>query len=350
MSRYMNSRYADLKPYVPGEQPKDRILIKLNTNESPFAPSPAVMDVINRENAALLRLYEDPKNEDLNLAIAGSVHVYPEMVMATGGSDEALDLAFMAFGEDGAAFADETYGFYRVLADLHHIDTEIIPLKEDYSIDPGDYEHLGRMAVIANPGAPTGLLLSRKEIEGILKSNPDHVVIVDEAYVDFGNESMIPLTSVYDNLLVVQTFSKSRNLAGARIGFACGNAQLIQDLNTLRNSRNPYNVTRLSQLAGIAAIRSAGYYRKCCDQIVHTRDWTERAMRDLGFTVLDSHANFVFAAHPSVSGQEVQRRLREKGILVRHFDHERIRDFNRITIGTEQDMQQLMEALREIVK
>ena len=348
MSRFMSRMYADLEPYVPGEQPRGRKFIKLNTNESPYPPSPAVLDCFNRGLGEDLRLYEDPTNSDLNHAIAAFYHVSPDMIMATGGSDEALELAFMAYAEDGIAYADETYGFYRVFSDLHHIDTKIIPLKEDFSIDPKDYEHLGRAIVIANPNAPIGLYLSSDQIEAILKSNPDHVLIVDEAYVDFGNESMIPLTLKYDNLLVTQTFSKSRNLAGARIAFACGNKELIRDLETLRNSRNPYNVTRASQMLGIAAIKDYEYFKTCTDAIIQTREWTSEELSKLGFCGPESHANFVFVKHETLSGEEIYAKLREHGILVRHFTRERIKDYNRITIGSLDQMEALILALKEI--
>ena len=349
MSRFMNRYYSDLEPYVPGEQPRDRKFIKLNTNESPYPPSPAVLDCFNRGLAEELRLYEDPTNRDLNAAIAKYYHLSPDMVLATGGSDEALELAFMAYCQDGAAYADVTYGFYPVFSKLHHIDTKIIPLKEDFTIDPKDYEHLGRAIVIANPNAPTGTYLCRSEIEQILKTNPDHVVIVDEAYVDFGNESMIPLTREYDNLVVTQTFSKSRNLAGARIAFAAGNSELIRDMEILRNSRNPYNVTRVSQRLGIAAINDEEYFRKCCDVIVSAREWTKNELEQLGFSGPESHTNFLFVKHERLSGEEVCQKLREKGILVRHFTSQRIKDYNRITIGSMAEMIALSDALKEIV-
>ena len=348
MSRFMNRKYDALKPYVPGEIPQDIGFIKLNTNESPYAPSEGVLNCFTRENAALLRLYEDPTNRALNQAIAGYYKVQPENIMATGGSDETIELAMMAFAQDGIAYPDETYGFYQVFTNLHQIPTTIIPLREDFSLNPDDYSNTGTAIIFANPNAPTGLYLDQSQVRKILESNPDHVVIVDEAYVDFGNESMIPLIKEYDNLLVIQTFSKSRNLAGARIGFAAGNAELIQDLEKLRNSRNPYDVTRMSQLAGIAAIQDAAYYRSCCERIIITREWTRRALRELGFHGTDSHSNFLFEAHATIPGDVIQAKLKEHKILVRHFNRERIKDYNRITIGTEEDMKQLVSVLKEI--
>ena len=348
MSRFMNHKYDVLKPYVPGEIPQDTGFIKLNTNESPYPPSEGVLNCFTRENAQLLRLYEDPTNRALNQAIAGYYRISPDQIMTTGGSDETIELAMMAYAEDGIAYPDETYGFYQVFTSLHQIPTTILPLKEDFSLDPADYAHLGRAIIFANPNAPTGLYLKQDQVRTILESNPDHVVIVDEAYVDFGNESMIPLIAEYDNLLVIQTFSKSRNLAGARIGFAAGHPELIQDLEKLRNSRNPYDVTRMSQLAGIAAVQDASYYRSCCEQIIITREWTRRALRELGFHGTDSHANFLFEAHETIPGEVIQAELKKHKILVRHFNRERINDYNRITIGTEEDMKQLVSVLKEI--
>ena len=349
MSRYLNCSYKSLSPYVPGEIPRDRVVLKLNTNESPFPPSPGVLRCFNEENGKSQRLYGDPSSRDLNRAIAGAYGVRSENIISCGGSDEVLELAFLAYGQDGIVCPDVTYGFYPVLTSLHHIDLKTVPLEEDFSVNIEDYAAAGRAVVLANPNAPTGLYLGRDAIEALVRSNPDHVVIIDEAYVDFGNETMIPLTKEYDNLLVVQTFSKSRSLAGARIGFACGNEELIEDLERLRNSRNPYNVTRLSQLLGIAAVMEAAYYRDNIMKIVQNRDWTMRRLRELGFDGPESGANFVMVKHKTLSGDEVNRKLREKGILVRHFTSERIRDYNRITIGTRQDMEQLIHTLKEIV-
>ena len=348
MSRYMNRSYENLSPYVPGEIPRERKYIKLNTNESPYPPSPGVIRCFNEENGRSQRLYSDPASRDLNRAIAGAAGMRQENIMSAGGSDEVLEDAFLAYGEDGILCPDITYGFYPVLAALHHLDLKTIPLEEDFTVDVTKFFHAGRAVVLANPNAPTGIYLKKDAIEAIVETNPDHVVIVDEAYVDFGNESMIPLTRRHDNLLVVQTFSKSRCLAGARIGFACGNEELIRDLERLRNSRNPYDVTRLSQLLGIEAVKDAAYYREIAGKIISTRDWTMRRLRELGFDGPESSANFVMVKHRTMSGSSIYQKLREKGILVRHFDSERIRDYNRITIGTRQEMEQLIEALKEI--
>ena len=349
MSRFLNGYYEQLKPYVPGEIPKESGLLKLNTNESPYPPSPGVLECFNRDAASLQRLYGDPANRELNRVLAGHYGLSADEVMATGGSDETLELAFMAYSPDGVAFADETYGFYGVFADLHHLDVKLIPLAEDFSIHPEDYYDLGREIILANPNAPTGLYLKREAIEEILRHNRDHVVVVDEAYVDFGNESMIPLIHQYENLLVIQTFSKSRSLAGARIGFAAGNSELIRDLERLRNSRNPYDISRQSQLAGVKAVEESSYYRRNCEKIIAAREWTVRELNQLGFHGPDSHTNFIFVSHEHLTGQEVYEGLRARGILVRHFDRERIKNYNRISIGTMEDMERLVAAMKEIV-
>lgn len=349
MSRYLDKKYQDLVPYVPGEQPKENVLIKLNTNESPFEPSPEVQKVINNEAIRSLRRYNDPTNSALNAALAKTYGVKQENVCSTGGSDEMLDYAFMAYGQDGIAFADITYGFYQVFCDLRKIPSTIIPLRDDFSIRVEDYEKLPMAIVIANPNAPTGLALSPKEIQQLLETHKNHVVIVDEAYGDFAEESMIPYIGEYDNLLVVRTFSKSRCLAGARIGYAIGNKKLIDDLERIRNSCNPYDVTTLSQLAGIAALEDTAYFESCTNRIKKVRDTYYERYLTLGFEGPKSESNFLFLKHPKVSGETVYKELRKRGILVRHFSKERIGEYNRITVGTEEQMKRLEEALKEIL-
>ena len=236
-----------------------------------------------------------------------------------------------------------------MFAELYHIPVRIVPLKEDFTLDPEDYYGLHRTIVIANPNAPTGLALSRAQVEGILQANPDCVVVLDEAYVDFGGESCVSLTGRYPNLLVVQTYSKSRSMAGARLGYAIGDAALIQDLETIKFSTNPYNVNRLTLKAGAQALAEQAYYDKNCQTIMETRAYTARELEKLGFTVLPSQSNFLFARKPGTEGADVYRRLKELGVLVRHFDKERIRDYNRITIGTREQMDILLEKLREFL-
>ena len=325
--------------------------VKLNTNESPCPPSSAVVEAIRGEGGRL-QLYSDPENRSLREALAKRFSVDPCEVVVTNGSDEVLNFAFMAFAdrEHPLRFADITYGFYPVFANLHGIPYREIPLREDFSMDPEDYMGVQETVVLANPNAPTGLTLSLDEIEEIVKSNPHNVVIVDEAYVDFGGESAIPLTKKYKNLLVTGTFSKSRSMAGARLGFGIGDRELIADLNTLRYSTNPYNVNRMTEMAGVAALAEDEYYMANCRVIMENREWTTERLRELGFSVLPSCANFVFATHPNLSGKALYLSLKERGVLVRHFDKERIREYNRITIGTREQMACLIQNIEEILK
>ena len=351
MSTFFTSQLKNLAPYTPGEQPQDQQYVKLNTNESPYPPSAGVIAALNAQEAANLRLYSDPECKELKKALAGYYGVEPENIYVGNGSDEALNFAFLSYATDGrgVAFADITYGFYPVFADLYHIPVQIVPLKADFSIDPKDYYGLHKTIVIANPNAPTGLALSREEMEGIVQANPDSVVVVDEAYVDFGAESCVELTKTYPNLLVVQTYSKSRSMAGARLGYAIGNAELIQDLETVKFSTNPYNVNRLTLRAGVQAIAEQDYYTGNCQKIMATRAYTKEKLEKLGFTVLDSRSNFLFAMKPGTDGGAIYRGLKERGVLVRHFDKDPIRDYNRITIGTPEQMDIFLTKLEELL-
>ena len=351
MSRFFSHRLDRLVPYTPGEQPIDRTYIKLNTNESPYPPTPRVLEVASVE-AGRLQLYSDPTCRDLTGKMSEVFGVPTDHIVMTNGSDEVLNFAFMAFADEEhpLVFPAITYGFYPVFAELNRIPYEEIPLKADFSIDPADYENLGgKTVVIANPNAPTGLCLSLDEIERIVKSNPDGVVIIDEAYVDFGAESAIALVDKYDNLLVTGTFSKSRSLAGARLGFGIGQASLIADLHTVRYSTNPYNINRMTAAVGCAVLDENDYYMQNCREIMETRAYTTDALRDLGFAVLDSKTNFVFAKSDRIGGGDLYRALKERGILVRHFDKDIITDYNRITIGTRAQMDALITAIREIL-
>ena len=351
MSTFFSAQLKNLAPYTPGEQPQDQQYVKLNTNESPYPLSTGVIAALNDKEVADLRLYSDPECKELKKALAGYYGVEPENVYVGNGSDEALNFAFLSYATDGrgVAFADITYGFYPVFADLYHIPVQIVPLKPDFSIDPKDYYGLNKTIVIANPNAPTGLALSRDEMEGIIKANPDSVVVVDEAYVDFGAESCVELTKTYPNLLVVQTYSKSRSMAGARLGYAIGNADLIRDLETVKFSTNPYNVNRLTLRAGVQAIAEQDYYTENCKKIMATRAYTKEKLEALGFTVLDSRSNFLFAMKPGTDGGAIYRGLKERGVLVRHFDKDPIRDYNRITIGTPEQMDIFLEKLEELL-
>ena len=352
MSKYLSPRLSAVTPYTPGEQPQDQQYIKLNTNESPYLPSPAVVAAVSEHEVEKLRLYSDPACTDLLRMAAAHFGLKPEQIMPGNGSDENLFFALRAFCDEQhpLAYADITYGCYGVWCGLMHIPSHILPLKEDFTLDPKDYYGLGETIVIANPNAPMGLALPRSAIEGILKANPDNVVIVDEAYVDFGGESCVPLIDQYDNLLVVQTFSKSRQLAGARLGLAMGNAALIADLNRVKFSLNPYNINRLTLKAGAAALEDVAYFEKTRAAIIETREQTKAALRARGFAVLDSRSNFLFASTERKDGGALYRTLKEKGVLVRHFDAPRIANWLRITIGTPEQMQVLLNKLDEILE
>ena len=350
MSRFFSSKYSSLEAYNPGEQPKDMQYIKLNTNESPFPPSPKVTEYAKLESEKL-NLYSDPESRALTQKAADLFGVKYENVLMTNGSDEILNFAFMAFCDDkkGIAFPSISYGFYPVFAELNHIPYKEIPLKDDFSINVDDYCNIGMNVVIANPNAPTGLALSVEDIEKIVTTNADSVVIIDEAYVDFGAESVIPLTKKYDNLLVTQTFSKSRSLAGARLGFGIGNEALIADLNTIKYSTNPYNVNRMTSAAGIAALEDNDYYMNNCKTIAENREYTKAELAKLGFETLDSKANFIFTRCDKIGGGEFYLTLKKMGILVRHFSKPIISDYVRITIGTKEQMDALLTATKEIL-
>ena len=351
MSRFFSNKYRSLEAYTPGEQPKDMNYIKLNTNESPFPPSESVLEAA-KEEAGKLNLYSDPECYELTRVASQLFGVEQNEILMTNGSDEILNFAFMAFCDEShpIVFPDITYGFYPVFAKLNGIPYEEIPLCQDFSVNYKDYVSINKNIVIANPNAPTGIYMPLCEIEEIVKSNPDNIVIIDEAYIDFGGESAIPLTKKYDNLLVTGTFSKSRSLAGARLGFGIACPSLICDLNTVKYSTNPYNVNRMTMAAGCAAIKDNAYYMANCKTIIENREYTAKALRDLGFSVLDSKANFVFAKSDEISGEELYTTLKKNGILVRHFSKERICEYNRITIGTREQMQTLVETVDKILK
>ena len=349
MSRFLAARYAGIEEYVPGEQPRDQQYIKLNTNESPYPPSQGVLDAVNTAEVAKLNFYSDPDARDLTAAVAAAYDVEPENVFLSNGSDDILNFAFMAFCSDGVRFPEVTYGFYKVYAALHGVDVETPVLNSDFSLNPDDYCAAGKTVVLANPNAQTGVALPLSEIERIVRSNPDHVVVVDEAYVDFGAESAVPLTKRYDNVLVVQTFSKSRSMAGARLGFAIGPKGLIADLNKIKYSTNPYNLNRLTQIAGVAALRDQAYYDENCCKIRETRAFTRQGLERLGFTCTDSKANFLLASSPSLSGGALYRKRKAMGILVRHFSDPKIENWVRITIGSKEQMEALLNAVQTLL-
>ena len=353
MSRFLSSKYKDLEAYTPGEQPRDMKYIKLNTNESPYPPSKRVLDAISSEEVLKLNLYSDPTCRALKTSIAELYGVEYENVFVSNGSDDILNFSFMAFCEGekrGVKFPEISYGFYSVYAELHGASYKAIPLKSDFSIDISDYMGNDANVVIANPNAPTGIALSLADVEKIVTANPDYLVLIDEAYVDFGGESAIELIKKYSNLLVVCTFSKSRSLAGARLGFAIANKEIIADLEKIKYSTNPYNINRLSLIAGEMAMLDNAYYMDNCKKIIETREYTQARLVELGFDVTDSKANFIFARSNKISGKDLYLKLKERGILVRHFDKEKIKDYNRITVGTREEMDALLSAITDILK
>lgn len=350
MTGFFSRRLSSLTPYTPGEQPVDRKYVKLNTNENPYPPSAKALAYISG-NTRPLNLYPDPVCGELVAAVAASEGLTPEETIVTNGSDEILNFAFMAFCDDEtpAAFADITYGFYPVFARLNGIRYTEIPLRDDFTIDPADYYGIGSTIFIANPNAPTGIPLTVAQIESIVSANPDNVVVIDEAYVDFGTESCVTLIRKYNNLLVTRTFSKSRSMAGVRLGYGFGCPDLIRDLNTIRYSTNPYNINNLTMAAGIGMLSDPDYTGECIARIIRTRENAVRSFLDLGFEVLPSGTNFLFVRHPALDGESLYRQLHDRGILVRHFTLNRIRDFNRVTVGTDAEMAVLFENIREII-
>ncbi len=351
MSRFFSAKYANLTPYTPGEQPKDTQYVKLNTNESPFLPSPMGQKMA-AEAAANLQLYSDPECRDLVKKAAEVFGVAEDEILFTNGSDEILNFAFMAYCDEDhpAVFPDITYGFYKVFAALNRIPYEEIPLREDFTICLEDYLGVGKTVFIANQNAPTGIALSTAQVEQIVQSNPDSVVVIDEAYVDFGGESVIPLIHKYDNLLVTGTFSKSRSLAGGRLGFGIGCRELIRDINTIKYSTNPYNVNRMTMAAGVGTLLDESYTKSNCQKVMEVREWTVQQLKAMGFILTDSKANFLFAKHPTADGKEIYLRLKKKGVLIRHFDTPRLCDYNRITVGSKEQMEVLLEKLMEVLE
>ncbi|MCI9242795.1 MAG: histidinol-phosphate transaminase [Lawsonibacter sp.] len=352
MSRYMSARFDGLEAYVPGEQPQDMRYVKLNTNESPFPPSPEVRAAVNAAEAERLNRYPDPEGKVLRARLAEMYGVEPDNVFLANGSDELLFFAFLAFcdGERPVAFPSISYGFYPVYAQLLRLPYTEVPLREGFVLDPADYCGLGKNIVIANPNAPTGRAISTADIEEIVRSNPDHVVLIDEAYVDFGGESCLPLIHKYDNLLVCQTFSKFRSLAGGRLGFALAGGGLIAGLEKIRYSINSYNINRLTAAAALATLDSNGYYLENSKKIQASRAYAAAELDKLGFETLPSLANFIFTRCPRMEGGALYQALKAKGVLVRHWDRPEISDWLRVTIGTREQMDIFLDKVREILK
>lgn len=351
MSKYFSSKYAKLTPYTPGEQPKDTQYIKLNTNESPYKPSKNAVRLASQA-AENLHLYSDPECKKLVEIAAEQFSINEDQIVFTNGSDDVLNFAFMAFCDNNtpAVFPDITYGFYSVFAQLNNIQYRQIPLNDDFTININDYKNANATIFIANPNAPTGIALTLSQIEEIVKSNPNNVVVIDEAYVDFGADSAITLIDKYENLLVTQTFSKSRSLAGARLGFAVGSKELIRDLNTIRYSTNPYNINSMTMAAGIGTLMDEDYTKENCKKIINTREWTVSQLSKLGFVQTNSITNFLFAKHPQYKGKDIYLKLKEKGVLVRHFDSDKLTEYNRITIGSDEQMKIFIDTLKDVLE
>ena len=337
-----------VEPYVPGEQPKSKRVIKLNTNECPYPPSPKVKKALRKMDSKKLRLYPDPQAEKLVETLADYYDVKKEQVFVGVGSDDVLAMAFLTFfnSKKPILFPDITYSFYDVWAELYKIPYETIPLNEDFTINTEDYDRECGGIVIANPNAPTGLMTGVAEIEKILRANKDVVVIVDEAYVDFGAESCVPLVDKYDNLLVVQTFSKSRAMAGMRIGFAIGSKKLIKYLLDAKFSFNSYTMNMPSLELGTACVKDDKYFKETVQKVIKTREWTKAQLTELGFTFPDSKTNFIFATHKEIPAKEIFEMLKKEKIYVRYFNKPRIDNYLRISIGTDEEMQKLVECLK----
>lgn len=343
---------ARLDPYVAGEQPKDKRYIKLNTNENPFPPSPLVVERLSDADLAALRLYPDPDSKSLVRAIANHYKVPETNVFVGNGSDEVLGLAFMAFFKQAKPlyFPEVTYSFYPSYCRLFDIQHTTFPLTEDWQITFDTLEGTPGGIIFPNPNAPTGRLLPLATIEALLQRFPEVVVVVDEAYIDFGGETAAPLTQRYANVLVVQTLSKSRSLAGMRVGFAIGNEELIEGLQRVKNSFNAYPLDQLATTAAVAAFEDQAYFEQCCSAIINSREWLTEQFLGLGFEVIPSYANFIFARHREQDAAAIAQGLRDRGILVRHFKRAKIDGFLRITIGSQADMQTLVEAMALVLK
>jgi histidinol-phosphate aminotransferase len=351
MSRFWSSAVHDLEPYVAGEQPKIAGLVKLNTNENPFGPSPRVLDAIAAASGDRLRLYPDPSSSRLRETIAKNFGLQAEQVFAGNGSDEVLAFTFAALlkHEKPLLCSDITYSFYKTYARLFEITVDEVPVDDAMRIHIGDYDRPCGAIIIANPNAPTGIALPLSEIEALVVAHPDQVVVIDEAYVDFGAETAASLIPRYENLLVVHTFSKSRSLAGLRIGFALGQRPLIEALERMKDSFNSYPLDTLAQAAATAAVEDQAWFEETRNQIIANRDMVTDALKARGFEVLPSSANFVFTRHPAHQGADLARGLRERAVLVRHFAKPRISDFLRVTIGTAEECHQFLTAIDQII-
>lgn len=352
MSDFLLPRLQTLEPYIPGEQPQDKRYVKLNTNESPYPPSPRVLEALDREKISRLNLYPDPLALTLRETIAKEYGLAVENVFVGNGSDEVLGFAFLAYADERhpVTIPEVSYGFYNVFSQLFRVEPIRVPLNKDFSIPMEKLCHVGTMVVLANPNAPTALALPLASIERIVASNLQHVVLVDEAYVDFGGESGLTLLSRHPNLLLVRTFSKSRSLAGGRLGYALGSKALIEDLERVKGSFHPYSINSLTMVAGIEAMRDKPYFVKCVQSICAQREKTAEELRALGFSLTESKTNFLFAKPPKLSGRAYYERLKEQGILVRYLSQAATKDYVRISVGTAEEMERLVAKTQEILK
>lgn len=351
MTKFLSSHYSHLSPYTPGPHPKDRKYIKLNQNESPYPPSPMVKKALSDSLIDSLCKYEDPFCLELREAIADTYHLSSDQIFVGNGSDEVMAFMFQAFFDEnkGVAFTDITYDFYQCYCKTYNVNYEIIPLLDDFSYDLDAFMKTKKSILLANPNAPTGLIIPLTDIERLLQSNPNRLVMIDEAYVDFNNPSCIPLLSKYENLIVLQTFSKSRNLAAGRIGFAAASKEIIDDMRALKFSFSPFNLSSLSIAAGTAAARDTQYLKECISQTVSIRDMFTKGMKEMGFTCPESHTNFIFVTHPDICAEDYWQALKEKGILTRWFNQPRIKNYLRISMGTKEEMEHVLSVTKEIM-
>ena len=351
MSKYWNETVQNIEPYVPGEQPRDKKYVKLNTNENPYPPCPNAIEAMKNAVNSDLKLYPDPTCKELVETIADYYDLQPNEVFVGNGSDEILAFTFMAFFSRNKKllFPDISYSFYEVYANLFNLDYDLVKLDEEFSIPLEEMKNKNASVIFPNPNAPTGKFVEVGEIKKLLESNIDNIVVIDEAYVDFGGESMVKYIKDYPNLLVIQTLSKSRSLAGIRGGFALGQKHLIEGLNRIKNSMNSYTLDRVALAGFKAAFSDEEYFNKTRKKIMYTREDTVKKLKELGFKVIDSKSNFVFASHKTVKGQYIYDELKKKGVLVRHFNKDRIDDYLRITIGTPEEMAILIEKLNDIL-
>ncbi len=351
MSKYLSARANKIVPYVYGEQPKDKKYIKLNTNENPYEPSPKVLESIKNIDKNIYKLYSDPSCNPLKEAIGDFYNLNTNQVFVGNGSDEVLAFSYLAFFNRGdkVIYPDITYSFYTVYSSLYEVEEVINGLNDDFTMNIKGFNKKAKGIIVTNPNAPTGNLLNLEEIEEIVKANMDKVVIVDEAYIDFGGESAVRLIDKYENLLVVQTYSKSRSLASLRIGFAIGNSMLIEGLHKIKDSINPYTLDTIGIIAGVEAMKDKEYFDLTRNKIINTREKFKKELENIGFRGTDSKANFVFVKHEKVEAKIIFEKLKERGILVRYFNKPRIDGYLRISIGTDEEMDKVVEELKKIV-